>query len=105
MSVCVASMGSAFVSAVQLSDRLIRSADYLQEEIDGETVLVDAEVGNYFGLDEIGSEIWGALTQATLVSDLCATLAARFNTTAETVERDVLAFLSRLREHGLVTPA
>jgi len=37
--------------------------DVLSQEVDGETVLLNLNSENYFGLDEIGTRIWQLLQE------------------------------------------
>lgn len=92
------------MSAESLSPdaRVVRAPGHLEEEIDGQVVLLSIEAGNYYGLDDIGSEIWGVLKTETTVAVLCEALSARYGAPADVVARDVVAFLSHLAKHGLI---
>lgn len=89
--------------SIQPNDRVLRAPGHLQEEIEGQVVLLSVEAGNYYGLDEIGSEIWRALEKETTVAALCETLAAGYDAPAEVVQLDVAAFLDHLARHGLIS--
>ena len=80
-----------------------RSENCLISETGGEIVMIDPEQGQYFGLDPIGTDIWHRLERPVLVADLVAELARDYHAPVEGVERDVLALLSHMAEHGLVT--
>lgn len=74
----------------------------LAADIGGEVVLMSVERGNYFGLDDIGSEIWRRLERPVRVADLVAGLATDYDADLATIERDVLALLQDLARHGLI---
>jgi hypothetical protein len=74
----------------------------LTADIDGELVLLDAEQGIYFALDAIGHRIWLLLEEPCAVDALCGRLCEEFDVSAETCRTDVLAFLHRLTETGLL---
>ncbi len=81
---------------------LCRSAGPLAAEVDGEVVLMSLERGNYYGLDEIGSDIWRRLEQPIRVADLVTALTADYDGDPAMIERDVLDLLTRLLDNGLV---
>lgn len=79
-----------------------RSPSVLAAEVDGEIVMMSIEQGRYFGLDDIGSDIWKRIEEpcsfATLVDGLAADYAADRNTIAA----DVTALLTRMAEQDVV---
>lgn len=81
-----------------------RRAGLLEADIGGEVVLMSIERSKYFGLDEIGSDIWRAIEQPTTVLDLCAQLVRRYDGDPDVIYRDVVALLQRLAEHDLLEP-
>lgn len=82
-----------------------RRADVLAADVGGEIVLMSVERGKYFGLDEVGSEIWRAIEAPTDVAALCNRLLRNYDGLADVVERDVIALLHQLLEHDLIQPA
>jgi hypothetical protein len=74
----------------------------LAAHVGGRVVLMSASAGNYYDLDEIGSDVWTRLAQPIRVGDLCATLATEYEGDRAVVERDVLALLSDLAAHNLI---
>jgi len=71
-------------------------------DIDGETVMMSIENGEYYGLDDIGSRIWELIARPIKVSDLIDTLLERFDVDRETCEIDVLKFLNELNEDRIL---
>lgn len=71
-------------------------------DIDGETVMMSIENGEYYGLDDIGSRIWELIEHPVKVSDLIDTLLERFDVDRETCEIDVLKFLNELNEDRIL---
>jgi hypothetical protein len=85
---------------------LVKSAsDLVSAPVDGEVVILSVERGSYFGLDEIGSEIWQRLETPVRVDALCDALAAQYDADRPTIERDVLVLLESLVAEGLVSVA
>jgi hypothetical protein len=81
---------------------VVRSCEPLVAVVDNEVVLLSVARGQYYGLDEIGSEVWNRIASPTHISQLCAALGEAFDADAETIGRDVLSFLNRLAEYELI---
>jgi len=87
----------SLASVVKLTDNIISAP------IDDEVVILSVDSGAYFGLDEIGSEIWRRLETPTRVDVLCDTLATKYHADRSTIEHDVLALLQSLIAERLVS--
>jgi hypothetical protein len=81
---------------------IVQEDEPVAAEVDGEVVMLSERAGAYFGLDGIGSEIWRLIGEPRRVSELCGTLAQRYDVDAETLTRDVTAFLDALLARNLV---
>jgi len=81
---------------------IVQEDEPVAAEVDGEVVMLSERAGAYFGLDGIGSEIWRLIEEPRRVSELCGTLAQRYEVDAETLSRDVTAFLDALLARNLV---
>jgi hypothetical protein len=88
---------------LSLSSTVQWSNDQIAATVDREVVILSVERGSYYGLDEIGSEIWEKLSSPVRVDTLCDLLAASYDAERGTIERDVLALLERLAAEGLVS--
>jgi hypothetical protein len=88
--------------SVTLGDTITWSGKQLITEISGEVVLMNIELGRYYSLDDIGSEIWRSLEKAVAVGTLCQALADRYKADSATVATDVLALLNKLLEQQLI---
>jgi hypothetical protein len=76
--------------------------EIVDSDIDGETVMMSIENGEYYGLDDIGSLIWKLIEKPINVSDLIDTLLERFDVDRKTCERDVLVFLNGFNEDRIL---
>ncbi|HYD69826.1 PqqD family protein [Azospirillum sp.] len=85
------------------SARVQRVTDVLSAEVDGEAVLMSIEKGCYFGLDDIGSDVWRRLEEPVGIAALAASLADDYDGDPAVIERDVIALLSDMAANGLVT--
>lgn len=77
--------------------------DQIAAAVDREVVILSVERGCYYGLDEIGSEIWEKLASPSRIDAICATLADKYDADRPTIERDVLALLEQLAAEGLIS--
>ena len=85
-----------------MSQRIEISPDVLFQEVSGETVLLDLESEHYFGLDAVGTRIWGLIGEGVSVDAMVDTLLQEYEVERATLEADVAELLSRLAEAGLI---
>ena len=71
-------------------------------ELEGESVLLNLDSESYFGLDDIGTRMWGALTDADSIETAYETLLAEFEVEPEQLRTDLCSFIDKLLEVGLI---
>jgi hypothetical protein len=76
--------------------------DIVASDIDDEKVMMSVEKGQYYNLDPVGSRVWELIDKPVNVADLIDALLLKYDVDRETCERDVLAFLEKLREDGIL---
>ena len=74
----------------------------LVRELQGESVLLNLDSECYFGLDEVGTRMWGALTSTADVEAACDALLVEYAVERERLHSDLLAFIETLAGEGLV---
>jgi hypothetical protein len=74
----------------------------LMRVVDGELVVLNLDNEQYYGLDEVGTAMWEALTTAPTVSGAIQQLLAAYDVDEETLTRDVEKLLEELSARGLV---
>jgi len=89
--------------AINTNSIIQRNDDLVQAEIDGETVIMSIDNGEYYGLDIIASHIWKIIETPLMISVICEKLAAEYDVTEETCLSDVLIFLNDMAEHNIVS--
>src|ERR1700730_3673084 len=77
-----------------------RSSSVLTAEVDGEIVMMSIEQGRYFGLDDIGSDIWKRIEQPCSFASLIDRLAADYDADRATVAAGGPSFLRRQGRAG-----
>ncbi|HYH21262.1 MAG TPA: PqqD family peptide modification chaperone [Azospirillum sp.] len=95
-------MNTPATPSLDRSARVQRVADVLSAEVDGEAVLMSIEKGFYFGLDDIGSDVWRRLEEPVGVAALAAALAEDYDGDPAVIEHDVIALLTDMAANGLV---
>ena len=75
----------------------------VSSSMDGETVMMSIENGEYYGLDPIGSRIWEIIENPIEVTKLIEMLLDEFEVSREQCQEDTLEFLNHLFEKKLLT--
>ncbi|MDE3154717.1 MAG: PqqD family protein [Acidobacteriota bacterium] len=86
-----------------LDSRAVPSDAVVARELDGETVLLNLDTGIYFGLDAVGTRIWGLLSAGEPLDRVLAVLVAEYDADAAVLARDLLDLVRQLNGKGLVT--
>lgn len=66
------------------------------------TVLLDAERGTYYTLNEVAGRTWGLLVAGEPVVEILRILGAEYNAPAETLEADLIGLLDQLVQAALI---
>lgn len=82
-----------------------RNPDLIFSDMDGETVMMSIQNGEYYGLDEVGSRIWQLLENPESAETLTQKLIEEYEVSQETCLSDVMEFLNILAEKQLIVPA
>ena len=85
-------------------DQKITFADTVfAQEVDGEMVLLDMNSENYFGLDAVGTDIWQTMQEKETLQEVLEALLQQYEVEEEVLKKDLLAFVEKLQESGLIT--
>lgn len=82
-----------------------RTDGFIAADMDGEKVMLNIEKGNYYGLDNIGSHIWELIEKPQAVYAIVAILLKEYDVQEEQCQGDVLSFLEKTYQEGLITLA
>src|SRR5580704_18683471 len=93
---------AAATSRIADATIISRSPSVITAEVDGEVVMMSIEQGQYFGLDDIGSDIWKRLDAPCAFADLIDRLAADYDADRANIADDVRALLERMAERDVV---
>lgn len=90
------------MSTLSLQHRVVRQPGLVATEMDGETVMMSVDNGEYYGLSGAGSRTWELLAEPQTLGQICSTLAAEHEVDAATCEAETLRFVDELIALGLV---
>ena len=79
-----------------------RSPSVLTAEVSGEVVMMSIEQGRYFGLDDVGSDIWKRIEPPCSFAVLIDGLAADYEADRATIAADVQKLLGQMAEQDVV---
>ncbi|MFT5619313.1 MAG: hypothetical protein ACI85I_002556 [Arenicella sp.] len=87
---------------LSLEQKVQKNPEQLASELDGEVVLLSIENGRYYKIDDIGSEVWNRIEEPIKIKQICQDLLNDFDVAKEDCQKDVLAFLEKLKEDNLI---
>lgn len=79
--------------------------DVLLQNLGGELVLLHLSKEEYFGLDQVGTDMLTALQESGSVEDACELLLQKYDVAPEQLQQDLLELMTKLKDHGLVNLA
>src|SRR5713101_6704165 len=96
------SQSSDALAAIAEATVISRSPSVLTAEVEGEIVMMSTEQGRYFGLDDIGSDIWKRIEAPCSFAALIELLVADYDADRVTIAADVRVLLERMAEQDVV---
>jgi len=89
--------------SLNLNQTIALSSDVISQEVSGETVLLDLESENYFGLDEVGTRIWQLIKETNDLKAIYEILLSEYEVTEERLQQDLSTLLIEIEGLGLIT--
>ena len=80
----------------QISDNVFPS------QMEQEKVVLSLKLGQYYGLDELGSRIWDLVQQSHSLSEISNTICLEYEVEIEECDHDVRELLEELLEAKLI---
>jgi len=78
------------------------AADVLGSELGSEVVMLSLRDATYYGLDDVGAEIWRLIQTPTTVADIVSALVDMYDVDAARCRMDVISLVAALRDRRLV---
>ena len=92
-------MSTSFTQRLSVPDNV------LFRELEGESVILDLDSEQYFGLDEVGTRMWQAVTEADSIQAAHDALLDEYEVEADTLRTDLSELLDTLLARGLIEVA
>ena len=87
---------------IEITNVYMRNGDQVTAKVDDEVVMMSMQQGEYYGLDSIGSRIWELFNKPNSVENIIGTLMQEYDVDRNTCEKDVLEFIQKLVDKGLL---
>ena len=87
---------------MNLNQTITLSPDVISQEVSGETVLLDLNSENYFGLDEVGTRIWQLIKETGKLQAVYDTLLAEYDVSEEQLLADLEKLIVEVEKIGLI---
>jgi hypothetical protein len=78
------------------------STDQVSSDLAGESVILNLKSGTYYGLNEVGSIVWGLIQQPKAVGDIYQSILQDYDVDPQTCETDVQSLLQDLLKAQLI---
>ena len=90
---------------INTQTEISRNQSLLVAQVGDEIVMMDVESGHYYGLDDIGSDIWRRLESPSSFADLIVGLSADYDAEPAIIAEDVRLLITKMAAQGVVTLA
>lgn len=87
---------------VSLERGYCAAPDVLVNVVEGQSVLLDLKSERYFGLDEVGTAMWKAMTTAPTLAAACAALEPEYDVEPDRLRHDLCDLAEQLMNQGLL---
>lgn len=80
----------------------INSPKVVHDSIDNEVIIIEFESGNYYSLNQSGSDIWKLIHKESSIKEIFDNLSAKYQTNSHTIEEKLWPFLNELKNENLI---
>jgi hypothetical protein len=88
---------------VNLDQRITLSPRVISQEVSGETVILDLESENYFGLDAVGTRIWQLIGEHGDLRRIVTTLLEEYEVEEAQLLTDLETLITDAAGRGLIS--
>lgn len=88
--------------SISFAAKVVVSPDTLVNVVGQESVLLNLKNEQYFGLDQMGTQMWQALATSDSIQAVYEKLLGEYDVSAEVLHRDLNNLLEKLLAHGLL---
>lgn len=91
------------MTELEMNSLIVRNPDLISTDMDGDTVMMSIESGEYYGINGVGSRIWELLDKPTTLSEITTIICSEFEVPDLVCQADAKLFIQTLIESGLVS--
>jgi hypothetical protein len=81
---------------------VVAAKDQVSCDLEGEAAILNLANGVYYGLDQIGAQVWTLLQQPRCVEEIRDAVLREYEVDPECCQSDLLSLLERLLAEGLI---
>jgi hypothetical protein len=90
------------MSALNLDSTVVHHPGIVAADMDGETVMMSIEAGDYFGLNDVGTFLWEFMAEPAAIKNLCRRVLDSYEVDEATCQTGVLNYVSKLLDRGVI---
>ena len=87
---------------MDFNQKITVSENVFAQEVDDEMVLLDMNSENYFGLDEVASDIWQTMQGKETLQEVFDAMLEIYDVEEDVLKKDISSFIEKLKESGLI---
>jgi hypothetical protein len=87
---------------LSLDSVVVPVEDQVSAQLGEETVILNVESGQYYGLNEVGARVWELIQQPRALAEIRTALLEHYDVEPEVCERDLRRIIEDLMANGLV---
>lgn len=95
------SMGNEIIT-LQDTSIIVADKDLLCCNLSEGAVILDLKSGVYYGLDDVGTYIWGLIQEPRVMTDICAAVLAEYAVEPERCRSDLRQLLAEMIDRNLI---
>ena len=80
----------------------INSPKVVHDSIDNEVIIIEFDSGNYYSLNQSGSDIWKLIHEESSIKEIFDNLSAKYQTNNHSIEEKLWPFLNELKDENLI---
>lgn len=88
--------------SISLAQKISAAPNVLAQELGGDSVLLNLQTEQYFGLDDVGTRMWETLTEQDSIQAAIDRLSGEYDVSPEQLQQDVINLIQELLTNGLV---
>jgi len=81
---------------------MIINKKIITREIQGETVLLNQENGDYFSLNGIGTRVYNCICKGMETEEIVNFLLNKYDTSHDTLKNDIVSLINKMKEKNIL---